>query len=114
MNPRRPRQENEAHRKYIGTLPCLLCPDDTGTECAHIRYADPAVAKRFTGLGEKSDDRFTVPLCNSHHRLQHTHGNEREFWQSRGVDPVKVALALFSVSGDHAAGCRIVYASHNR
>lgn len=97
---KRPRRENEAHLKWVRTLPCLL----TGkrpVEAAHIRYPDPRYGKMETGMGQKSHDHWTVPLSPEKHREQHTQ-NEREFWLKHGVDPVAVAAALWSSSGDDA------------
>jgi hypothetical protein len=113
LRQRQPRQEDSPHRKFVGSLPCLICGNEHCSEAAHIRMADQSIAKPSTGMQQKSDDKFTVPLCNLHHAAQHSM-NERYFWQSAGIDPVKVALALYSVTGDHAAGCRIVYASRDR
>lgn len=81
-------------------------------ECAHIRYSDARYDKNNPGVGARPDDRFTIPLSSYWHRLgahsQHNHGNEREWWEQRGIDPCKVALALWEVSGDLDAGERIV------
>lgn len=107
---RRPREKNEAHMAFIRTLPCLLCAEDTTVECCHVRMADRSVAKPMTGIATKCDDRFTLPLCGAHHRDQHTIGNEQIFWGVKGIDPVKTALALWSVTGDYERGCAIVRA----
>lgn len=109
MRQRRPRQKDDGHLKFIRQLPCVICGDNTSTEAAHVRMPDPSVAKPLTGIAIKPDDRFTVPLCGKHHMDQHSM-SEREWWHGRG-DPVKIALALYSVSGDHAAGEQIVLAN---
>jgi hypothetical protein len=105
------RIQSATHLKFIRSLPCLVCADNTTTEAAHIRFADTRAAKRQTGMGEKPDDSWAVPLCGNHHRIQHTM-NEREFWRSGGMDPILVALALWRISGDHAAGTIICEAVH--
>lgn len=95
---KRPRQSNDAHLRWIRTLPCVV----TGkfpVEAAHVRYAAPAYGKRETGKAEKPDDRWTVPLSPEMHRQQHS-SNERAFWETHGIDPCRVALALYAVSGD--------------
>jgi hypothetical protein len=94
MKFRTPRAHYGNFLRFIRELPCLICGDDTATEAAHIRYADLAAGKRSTGMGEKPDDAFVVPLCGGCHRQQHT-TNERKWWALNGVDPVKVALALW-------------------
>lgn len=100
------RQLDKRHCEFIRALPCLVCGNNVMTECAHIRYAEPRAAKRPTGLGERPDDDWTVPLCGRHHRLQHT-TNEKRWWTLQGIDPVFVALALRRVTGDHGAGVLI-------
>lgn len=59
------------------------------------------------GLGVKPSDRFTVPLCHDHHRVQHNIG-EMAFWSQRGVDPTALAEHLWTKSGDMDAGTRAV------
>lgn len=95
---RRPRITDEQHLKWIRTLPCLI----TGArpvDPAHIRFAAPAYGKRETGGGEKSSDRWVVPLCRDKHDEQHKM-DERAFWARYAIDPCRVALALWSATGD--------------
>jgi hypothetical protein len=42
-------------------------------------------------MGEKSSDKWALPLCGKHHREQHSM-NEREFWASYGIDPFALAM----------------------
>jgi hypothetical protein len=109
---RSPRQKDEAHLKFIRGLPCCVCGNNIETEAAHVRMPDPTIAKPLTGLGIKPDDKFTVPLCGDHHRTQHAN-KEAVFWSrwGRNCDPVKLALALYAVSGDHELGERIALAN---
>lgn len=111
MTQRRPRKHDETHLKFIRSLPCLICGNNIETEAAHIRMIDRSVAKPMTGIATKSDDRFTVPLCGREHRSQHDTGNEHEWWTARGIDPIKIALALYSVSGEYELGTQIVQAN---
>ncbi len=107
LRQRQPRQENGPHRRFVASLPCLICAG-RDVQCAHVRYADLSIAKPFTGR-TKPDDKYTVPLCCQHHREQHDceHG-ERWWWYFHEIDPIKVALALFAVTGDSARGELIV------
>lgn len=107
---RQPRQKNEAHLDGIRQLPCLVCLDPTCTEAAHIRMGDLTAGKRHVGTGEKSDDAFAVPLCGYHHRMQHSIGEER-FWREIGIDPIRVALALWKATGNHELGENIIRAN---
>jgi hypothetical protein len=99
MRQRQPRMENPKHRRFIASCPCLICgsPD---VQAAHVRYPDLEAGKRSTGGAETADDCFTVPLCVRHHAAQHAFGDERRWWENFGIDPVKVGLRLYSVTGD--------------
>lgn len=110
LRQRLPREENEPHRRFVASLGCLIC-GATNTQAAHVRYADLTVGKEYCGKQEKPDDCFVVPLCIGHHSHQHAwHAGERDWWDKAGIDPVKVALRLFSVTGDSARGEAIVSA----
>ena len=96
---KRPRKHDDAHLRWIRTLPCVIS-GKRPVEAAHVRYADPVYGKRLSGAGEKSDDRWTLPVSPELHRAQHDAGDERLFWARHGIDPLRVALALFGVTGD--------------
>jgi 5-methylcytosine-specific restriction endonuclease McrA len=110
---RRKRQKAPNHLKFIRSLPCLVCAT-TNSEAAHIRFADRTVGKRETGMGEKPDDTFCVPLCEECHRTgsnsQHSMG-EAKFWHWHYIDVTKVALALWTATGDYERGLMIVEAN---
>ena len=40
-------------------------------------------------------DKFTVPICRLHHRELHRRGDERIWWNSRGIDPLPIAATLW-------------------
>ncbi|WEK50361.1 MAG: hypothetical protein P0Y66_22410 [Candidatus Kaistia colombiensis] len=96
--PKRKRVTDEAHLRWIRTLPCVIS-GKRPVDAAHIRFADPSYGKRETGKAEKSSDRWALPLFPALHREQHD-GNERLFWAKYGIDPCRVAAALYGVSGD--------------
>lgn len=107
MRQRRPRKHDEAHLDFVRGLPCVICHNDIETEAAHIRTGDPRAAKRATGMGERPDDTWAVPLCGKHHREQHTM-SEDMFWRKYSLDPLSIAAFLALSSGDHEAGEQIV------
>ena len=43
----------------------------------------------------KPSDEFAVPLCRVHHRAVHRARDERAWWQTTGIDPIKVARKLW-------------------
>jgi hypothetical protein len=82
------RHRNKEHLRYVAQQPCLVCgrkPCDPH----HLRFTQPRA------LGNKVSDEFTVPLCRAHHRAAHKAGDEREWWQNAGVDPMSVAKRLW-------------------
>lgn len=110
-----PRQHSEAHLKFIRSLPCLVTgaePTAQIIEAAHIRYSALHYGKRETGKAEKPHDCFTVPLCQSAHRDQHS-GREEKFWRSKGIDPILVAALLWVHTGNEQAGRRVIAAAIN-
>ncbi len=90
---RHPRRHWAAYLAYIRSLPCVVCSSPF-TEAAHLRMSCRLAGKREVGMGEKPDDRWTLPLCSQHHREQHTM-NESAFWINRGLRwPTFLSLAL--------------------
>ena len=82
------RLRDKDHRKYVSTQPCLVC-GRTPVDPHHLRFAQPRAMSR------KVSDEFTVPVCRTHHRELHTHGDERLWWKRLNVDPLPVALKLW-------------------
>ncbi len=107
---KRPRKKQDSHLQWIRTLPSVIS-GQYGCEACHIRMADLSYGKRHTGMGEKPHDMWTVPMTPDEHRQQHS-GSERAFWLRHGLDPCKLALALWSVSGDDEAAITIMKFKH--
>lgn len=114
---RSPRIEEPDYLAWIRQLPCLVCGKPSGegfdrTQPAHIRFNDARYLK-ITGGGEKSDDRFVLPLCWLHHAAQTAAGEGPRFWENLGMDPHAMSLALrYLAYPDLEAGERIVRAWH--
>ena len=79
------------HLRFVASQPCLIC-GRSPTHAHHVRYA------QSKGLSLKVSDEFTVPLCAIHHHHIHTTGKEREWWQERNIDPIKIANTLWQQS----------------
>lgn len=103
----RGREIDRAHLQFIRRLPCACGCLRTPCDAAHVRYADLARGKTYTGKGVKPSDRWTVPLTRACHEEQHGM-NERAFWDARGIDPLDLAERLYAVSGDEEAGAKII------
>lgn len=110
---RRPRAHIEAYLEFVRQRPCLVTGAH-GVEAAHIRFAELRYGKRHTGLGEKPDDRWVVPLAPRMHREQHSM-NELRWWQSKRINPCFVAALLFShfVLVDEDAADAVCIAARN-
>jgi len=111
-NFKRPRVKSDGHLDFIRSLPCCVCGNDIQTEAAHIRTGDLFYGKRPTGMGEKSSDRWAVPLCGAHHREQHN-GNERAFWKHHDLNPFLLALVLVACEGDFATALLVLKQHRN-
>lgn len=107
---KRPRVKKESHLSWVRTLPGLTDGVWGSTEAAHVRMGSLAHGKRKSGLQEKPDDRWTVPLSREVHRRQHSMGEEA-FWYDLDIDPLTVASLLWSASGDTDAALQIIAAA---
>jgi DNA recombination protein Rad52 len=90
-HPTTKRYRNKDHLKRLSGLPCLACGRKP-SHAHHLRFA------QGRGLGLKVSDEFTVPLCAIDHDALHRSGDERKWWEARGIDPLPVAEALWTAS----------------
>jgi hypothetical protein len=58
-------------------------------------------------MGRKVSDRFTVPICRLHHRELHRRGNERAWWEKQKVDPLTVAVNLWTKTHEIASAANL-------
>jgi hypothetical protein len=107
---RTPREEDARHLAAIRQCPCLGCGEDPAGEAAHVRTASAAHNKRSTGIGEKPDDKWTVPLCKDCHREQHRVG-ELHFWYAIQLSPFLICERLFAASPNVEAMRAICFAA---
>jgi hypothetical protein len=90
------------HLAFIRLLPCVACGKAAPSVAAHVRTGTDR------GVGMKPGDRYAVPLCTACHAKQHRAG-ELTFWSALRIDPVNVALRLWTISADVKAGERTVF-----
>jgi hypothetical protein len=83
------RYRNKEHLRFVAQQACLLC-DRKPSDPHHLRFMQPRA------LGRKVSDEFVVPLCRTHHRELHRSGDERSWWKSAGMDPVRTARKLWN------------------
>jgi hypothetical protein len=82
------RYRDRAHLRFVSAQPCLIC-GRRPTDAHHLRFAQPR------SLGRRVSDEYAVPLCRSHHRVLHRHGDEATWWETNKADPVTVAQELW-------------------
>ena len=88
------RERDRHHLKFVASQPCLVCAR-TPSDAHHIKFAEQRA------MGRKVSDKFTVPVCRLHHRELHRLGNERAWWEAKGIDPLEMAATLWGQT--HAA-----------
>lgn len=102
LRQRAPRQRDEKHLDFVRSQPCCVCRKAPQSEAARIRMRRCEIGKPPTGMQQKPDDKWTVPLCTACHRTgpdaQHSMG-EQKFWDRVGLEPFAIALALWNASG---------------
>ena len=107
QNGKKPAEKIPKHLTWIKSLRCVVTGKNN-PDPAHVSYRDPRFAKPQRGYGEKSDDLWVVPLCRAEHDKQEFQMNEIEYWKRVGIDPVRVAAALYLHSGDDNAAAIIL------
>ena len=85
------RLRDKAHLLFVATHPCLVCGREP-TQAHHLTFA------QRRGISLKVSDEFTVPLCALHHDELHRAGQERPWWEGRGLDPMPIAAELWGKS----------------
>jgi hypothetical protein len=90
------RHRSKEHLQFVAQQPCLVC-GRSPSHAHHVRFA------QSKGLALKVSDEFTVPLCAIHHSENHATGYERRWWQTRNIDPLKVARVLWEESRKRGA-----------
>jgi hypothetical protein len=118
VRQREPRIRDKAYLGWIAGLPCVSCAVRgiwrTGVQVAHIKVGYPESGWRAFGHSEKSHDRHTVPLCPSCHvsgpDAQHSNrgGDERAWWEKRGIHPPTFCSALSEAYDAGVAGSTVV------
>jgi hypothetical protein len=75
------RIKNSKHLVWVRQQGCLLCGGFSHAH--HLMFAEPSA------MGKKSGDNFAVPLCPKHHAELHMYGDEKTWWDLKGIDPME-------------------------
>src|ERR1700674_978462 len=81
------RYRDRAHLEFVASQPCLVCGRQP-CDAHHLRFMQPRA------IGRRVSDEFAVPLCRTHHRAVHRHGDEAAWWKSAGIDAGAIAHTL--------------------
>lgn len=106
LRQRQPRLKDKGHLEFVSRLPCIITGRAPVQVC-HIRFPSLEHGKRQTGKGEKPDDRWVLPMIPEMHARQHA-GNEQQFWEGHGIDPLAVAKLLYACSGNIQEGQKVI------
>lgn len=82
------RHRDKGHLKFVASQPCLVC-GRSPADAHHLRFTQPRA------MGRKVSDEFTVPLCRTHHRDNHSFGDEVAWWGRRAIDPIATSRMLW-------------------
>ncbi len=101
---------DDPHLVFIRKLPSIIS-GAYGCEACHLRAGSPIYRKKRTGLRQKPDDSWTLPMTPEEHRAQHAM-NELEFYRQHGIeDPFALCLKLYEATRDFEAGKLIIITS---
>lgn len=102
MRQREPRLFDPKFLEFLRMCRCCCCGARPKNEAAHIRIGSTIYNKRGTGMAEKPDDRWAVPLCAWCHREgpQSQHGmGEYAFWFMWDLNPFEIAAKFYAEYG---------------
>jgi len=95
---RHPRKPDKKHMAFVAARPCLICRTNVDVVVHHIKMPDSRTGKPISGgTAGRSDDRYTLPLCATHHEMLHRLG-ESMFWKNMHADACLLALVLYAHS----------------
>jgi hypothetical protein len=96
LRQRQPRLRDPAYLLWLRSQRCACgCLQAPPCDAAHLR-ARSLKHDKASGIGQKPDDRWALPLKHDHHMAQHYHGNELDWWAKRGVlDPFELCIKYY-------------------
>jgi hypothetical protein len=96
----RGRELDGGYLAFLRRQPCEarhLGGCDGRIDPAHLRFSDFKVGRINPGKGRKSDDRWALSLCRTHHDQQHAFGDERRWWEAVvRRDPNAIAVERYA------------------
>ena len=97
----------DEHLAHIRQLSCCVCFAASRSEVHHLKSG---TGER--GMGQRSTDRWGVPMCRHHHDEVERAGtrNEVSWFARHGIDPHNLAMSLWMARGDVERMRKIVMA----
>lgn len=92
---KRPHQADPGYLHWLRLQRCACgCLKGPPCDAAHLRVSSLAYDKPLTGMSQKPDDRWALPLWHAHHMSQHGfRGGELGWWAAHGVpDPFALCI----------------------
>lgn len=106
VGPKHPRIRDDKFLAFVRKQPCCVCGWVGEIDAAHIRMPSTVYGKPATGMQEKPDDKWCVPLCRvipgvkaGCHKNQHSMG-EAAYWREIGLNPFEIAIRLYAEGGN--------------
>jgi hypothetical protein len=78
---------DDGYLSFLRRMACCICGKEGETQACHIRIG-------FRALGKKPDDQHALPMCEYHHREQHSM-NEERFYAGYDIEPFWIAHRLY-------------------
>lgn len=115
-------KKKKKHLHFIDSLPCCVCGNRHGITHHHLLRVAPEYLPlaegeeaflipkvKSKGMGTKSDDIFCLPVCPKCHAAAHMAGNDKAFFQSKGIqEPERLALGLYDRTGNFEAAADLL------
>jgi hypothetical protein len=98
MRQRKPRIRDQGYLAWLRTQRCACgCLRGPPCDAAHLRASSHKHDKPITGIGQKPDDKWALPLRRTCHMSQHAYGDEVGWWAHHGAhDPFALALRFYA------------------
>ena len=84
--------DSAQHLAMVRQLPCCVPGCGSGGDAHHLLRVHDGAPK---GTGRKNEDRWTVPVCRTHHDAAHAAGNDEAWFAGQGIQARDLAEALW-------------------
>lgn len=85
---------NDKWLAEVRLMPCTVEQDGEHCNGSPIHAHHLTTIKGERGMGQKTGDNYTLPLCSLHHNALHRIG-EKSFWRLWGIDAIEETKRLW-------------------